>query len=97
MNWYRHICNITVRLTKACLYEASTGRKELDQNECVKNNFKFFFKKEGAARGTHTQISTPMKGWKDRYLLRNSLRNAACEVEAVAAKARAQYGSISVI
>jgi hypothetical protein len=54
-------------------------------------------KKKGTAQSPHTQISTPMKGWKDRYLLINSLRNAACEIEAVAAKARAQYGSISVI
>jgi hypothetical protein len=89
MSGYRYICNITEKLTKACLYEENTGREELDQNECVK--------KEGTAQNPHTQILTPMKGWKDRHLLRNSLRNAACEVEAVAAKARAQYGSISVI
>jgi hypothetical protein len=54
-------------------------------------------KKEGTAESPHTQISTPMKGLNNKYLLINSLRNAACEVEAVAAKARAQYGSISVI
>jgi hypothetical protein len=43
-----------------------------------------------------TQILTPSKARNARYLLIKSLRNAACVIDAVAAKARAQCGSRSV-
>jgi hypothetical protein len=37
-----------------------------------------------------TWISTPRKERNARYLLMKSLRNGACKIDAVAAKARAQ-------
>jgi hypothetical protein len=37
-----------------------------------------------------TWISTPRKERRVRYLLMKSLRNGACKIDAVAAKARAQ-------
>jgi hypothetical protein len=44
-----------------------------------------------------TQISTPRKERKPKYLLIKSLKNAACVTEEVAANARAQWQSKSVI